>query len=96
MVSFGPINQWEAERAVGSAAWNLAEALCCQGRPEATVLALLDRRRSRALLSPRETDLLKAFRKVVALVELEFDWIVEEQVSGVREWVRDRALVSVG
>lgn len=91
------MSQWEAERAVGSAAWNLAEALCCQGRPEATVLALLDRRRSRALLSPTETELLKAFRTIVAHAELEgFDWIVEEQVSGVREWVRDRALVSVG
>lgn len=91
------MNEWEANRTVGRAALTLAMALCDQGRQEPTILALLDRRRSRARLSPGEAHLMQAFRDAVTLVELAgFGWVVDEQVSGVREWVRDRALVSVG
>lgn len=90
------MTQDEAAQWVGATALQLADALCRNGRPEATVSALLDRRRCRARLSPWEAHLLEKFEKAAAHVALEFDWIVEEQVSGVQEWVRDRALVSVG
>ena len=81
------MSEFEVQETVGTAALRLVEAL--RDRPEGTVLALLDGRRSRAELSPRERRCLRDFRQARdAARDAGLDWVVDEQVAGVREMVR--------
>lgn len=80
------MSEWEAQETVGRAALCLVEAL--RDQREATVLALLAGRRSRAALSPLEARCLRDFRQARADArEAGLGWVVDEQVSGVREMV---------
>jgi hypothetical protein len=80
------MSEFEAQETVGRATQRLVEAL--RDRPEATVLALLEGRRSRATLSPRQARCLRDFRHARADArDAGLGWVVDEQVAGAREMV---------
>jgi len=92
------LSEFEAQNLVGRAAMRLVTAL--RDRPEATVLALLDGRRCRARLSPRQARCLRDFRHARADArDAGLGWVVDEQVAGAREMVlagtRELVLASV-